>query len=387
MKYYRRSYSGSTKVKKIMFRILFVIIAAAVITFGSIILGNYLQKKVAAAEALLNVAEPADSQITGRSSIPDSSAATRVVFGAGLEVSSYTGEDEIVAAVNELSGQYNTLVAIVDSGDASLVYTSPALCGLMKISTPSADDRLTLVKSAFTAAKSQSMFVCVVLNTSLGRLPDDTAALIDGTIAGELSSFGADEILFDDLVTVTEDIPANSIARYVNSCRDYASQTSANCEFGVIIPDEAYLNFKNAKSIQTIAQAADFTAIDMTADVALSDPDAVYAKTAENITSLFGSFSVYNMRVILSTLDQNILAAQYHSLIDNNIMNICFTDKVNEAELTYNSSDSITDNSADDSAPVENTVESDSKSSIPEQRTNPYAVVAPVDDNTDEGGN
>lgn len=381
MKYYRRSYSGSAKVKKIMFRILFVIIAAAVITFGSIILGNHLQKKVAAAEVLLNVAEPADSQITGRSSIPDSSASTRVVFGAGLEISSYTSEDEIVAAVNDLARQYNTLTAIVNNGDSSLIYTSPAICGLLKISVPAADDRLALMKSAFTAAKSQNMFVCVILNTSYGRLPGDTAALIDGTVAGELSSLGADEILFDGLVTVTEDIPANNIANYINSCREYASQSTGNCEFGVIIPDEAYLNFKNAKSIQTISGTADFTAIDMTADVSLSDPESAYTKTAENITSLFGSFSVYNMRVILSTLDQKILAAQYHSLIDNNIMNICFTDTVNEADLVFTTSANNVDDIQKTDASTDDTTNSSSE--IPTQRTNPYAVVNPDDENGD----
>jgi uncharacterized protein (UPF0333 family) len=40
-----------------MFRILFVILAAAVITFSSILLGHYLTIKVAEAEAILKKAE------------------------------------------------------------------------------------------------------------------------------------------------------------------------------------------------------------------------------------------------------------------------------------------------------------------------------------------
>ena len=62
MRHYRRNYSGNDRVKKVMFRILFVLIAAAVITFGSIILGNYLLRKVAQMNAELeaeNVAEEA----------------------------------------------------------------------------------------------------------------------------------------------------------------------------------------------------------------------------------------------------------------------------------------------------------------------------------------
>ena len=48
MKYYTPNRQISTKARDVMLRILFVIIAAAVITFGTILIGHHLLNKVEA---------------------------------------------------------------------------------------------------------------------------------------------------------------------------------------------------------------------------------------------------------------------------------------------------------------------------------------------------
>ena len=111
-----------------MFRILFVILAAAVITFSSILLGHYLTIKVAEAEAILNTAEPADKLITSRPQLPETPASSRELSAAGLELRNYHTEDAVVAAVNNLAEHYDTLLFDLSDSEGNLLCTSPALC-------------------------------------------------------------------------------------------------------------------------------------------------------------------------------------------------------------------------------------------------------------------
>ncbi len=314
-----------------MFRILFVIIAAAVITFSTILLGSYLQKKVAAAEAMRATSEPAQEQITSRPKISENSASQRSVFGAGIDVSQYSTEDEVVAAVNALAEHYNTVIVRLNSSDGNLLYTSPALCSAVRVPVPEQDDCLSLLRSALTAAKSKNLYLCAVFNTSFGTMSNDTAALLDGTLFAELASFGVDEILISGVIEDAENIPAGEIVSYLNSCM---AMTGGSCAIGLSIPDEVFLNFSNAKNIETIASSVDFTAIDMTIPNA-AEPADVYEQVTEDVTSLYGSFSIYNMRVVLSTSDSSLLAAQYTALCDCDITNICFTGTILPSSLNY----------------------------------------------------
>lgn len=345
-----------------MFRILFVILAAAVITFSSIILGTYLQKKVDEVEAARNTSEPAQEQITSRPKLSDSAAAQRSVSAVGLELRNYHTEDAVVAAVNELAEHYDTLLVDLSSSKGTLLYTSPALCDVMRIPVPEDDDELALVRSALTAAKSKNLYLCAVMDTSFGLLDREVDETVDGTLFAELASFGVDEILIKNTVIDSENVPADEIADYLNGC---AEVTNGDCALGVLFPDDVFLNFSNARAIQTIASAADFTGIDMTAYESIS-PDEMYEQMTQNITSLYGSFSIYNMRVVLSTAVTELLAAQRQALLDSSITNICLTEALLPDVLVY-------DRSGD--TPVEETMEEPEETTVaaaPE--SNPYAV-------------
>lgn len=345
-----------------MFRILFVILAAAVITFSSIILGNYLQKKVDEAEAARATSEPAQEQITSRPRLTDSEAAQRSVSAVGLELRNYRTEDAVVAAVNQLAEHYDTLLVDLGSSEGTLLYTSPALCDLMRIPVPEEDSKLTLVRSALTAAKSRNLYLCAVVDTSFGLLDREVDEAVDGALFAELASFGVDEILIKNTVIDTENIPADEIADYLSGC---AEITKGACALGVLFPDDAFLNFSNARDIQTIASAADFTGIDMTSYESIP-PDEMYEKMTQNITSLYGSFSIYNMRVVLSTAAAELLAAQYQALLDSSITNICLTETILPDVLVYNRPSDI---------PAEEpTAEPEETTNSVQPESNPYAV-------------
>jgi len=316
-----------------MFRILFVILAAAVITFSAIFLGHYLKLRVAEAEAALNTSEPAKEQIISRPKLPENESARRELSGAGLELRNYHTEDAVVAAVNTLAEHYDTLLVYLSNSDGDLLYTSPALCEMLRIAAPDAEDNkeLTLVRSALSAAKAKNLYLCAVLDSSFGMLKRGMDAQVDGTLFAELSSFGVDEILIQNTVMDEENIPADEIADYLTGC---AETVDGSCQLGVLLSDDVFLNFSNARSIQTIASAADFMGIDMTSYDSLS-PDEMYEQMTQNITSLYGSFSIYNMRVILSTVDLDLLAAQAQALRDSDITNICFTENILPDSLNY----------------------------------------------------
>ena len=155
-----------------MFRILFVILAAAAITFSAIFLGHSLKLRVAEAEAALNTSEPAKEQIISRPKLPENESARRELSGAGLELRNYHTEDAVVAAVNTLAEHYDTLLVYLSNSDGDLLYTSPALCEMLRIAAPDAEDNkeLTLVRSALSAAKAKNLYLCAVLDSSFGML-------------------------------------------------------------------------------------------------------------------------------------------------------------------------------------------------------------------------
>lgn len=346
-----------------MFRILFVILAAAVITFSSILLGHYLGRRAAEAEAVLNTSEPANEQITSRPKLTETEASGREISAAGLKLRNYHTEDAVAAAVNSLAEHYNTLLIDLTNENGALMYTSPALCERLRIAVPSGEDdrALTLVRSALTAAKSRNLWVCAVTDTSFGMLERGMDAQIDGTLFAELASFGVDEILIKNTVIDEQDIPADEIADYLTGCREI---TDGSCYLGILFTDDVFLEFSNAHAIQTIASAADFTGIDMTAYDSVT-PDDLYDRMTRDVTSLYGSFSIYNMRVVLSTADHDLLAAQAQALKDGTIFNICFTETILPDSLNY------TKHPLPEEQPSETTAEEPERKAEPQ--SNPYA--------------
>lgn len=366
-----------------MFRILFIILAAAVITFSSILLGHYLKIKVAEAEAALNASEPADNRITSRPKLPETAASSRELSAAGLELRNYHTEDAVVAAVNTLAEHYDTLLVYLSNADGDLMYTSPALCERLRIAAPDEKDNpeLTLVRSALTAAKSKNLYLCAVMDTSFGLLERGTDEQVDGTIFAELASFGVDEILIENTILDEQNIIADEISDYLAGC---AEITDGACQLGVLFSDDVFLKFSNAHAIQTIASAADFTGIDMTTYDSVT-PDELYDRMTQDITSLYGSFSIYKMRVVLSTVDLDLLAAQAQALRDSDISNVCFTEDILPDSLHY-SRHPVSEEVPDEAPEPETTARA-------EPQSNPYATGSsgqteePAEDTAHEEGN
>lgn len=348
-----------------MFRILFVLIAAAVITFGTILLGNYLQRKVDEAEKTLESSEETTDPESESEIFSDSGEYydSPTVFGATVSLTDYAGEDEAVLAINSLSTSYNTVIIPVTSSDGVLLYQSPALCELARMSAPEDDSDFRLFSAAAAAVKAKNMRLCVMLTpNSAVSFPFDSA-LIDGTLIKELALYGADEVLIalPDEIDKLSRTDAEILESYITECREISGDV---CPIGILLSSESYLDDDSEKQIQSIASAASFLSIKFPVE-ADSSASSAYRYVTRSITSLLGSFNVYNMRVILDCAPEH-LAAMYQACIDSEISNICFASYVQPDALSYRAQSTET---SDDTPVPEETAD-------PEANTNPYATTA-----------
>ena len=373
MKYYRRNRGGSGKAKTILFRIGFVVIAALIITIATVLVGHYLRSMVEKAGGLDGETEDLGSEIS-REPI-DTSPHTyhsETVFGCGVDLTEYESKDELEKKIIDLSAYYDTLNITVTDESGNFVYTSPVLCELLRVPSPEDNGTYELLKVAITSAKALGMRVCIVMSSS--DFDDEASTMIDAAVAGEITSLGADELLFIPKLTEDDYINYNlatKIRSYFNDLRKSAKEI---CPLGIILPPSSYQTVSNTKQLQMIASAVSFMAIDFTPAEGEST-ETIYSSITESISALRDSFSTHNMRVILRGADEAALGAAYAASTHSSINNIAFTSSIFPTSLSYSSTD-----------PEDGTEsESETYAPSPEDRTNPYAEVPKSEDETESG--
>jgi len=373
LRHYRRNRQGSGKAKKILFRIGFVIIAALVIIVTTVLLGLYLRSMVDNAGGLEKETDYLGQEIS-REQLDSAplSYHSETVFGCGIDISDYQTKEELEKKIIDLSAYYDTLNITVTDQNGNFTYTSPALCELLRIPFAENDNSHTILKSAITSSKALGMRVCVIMASS--EFGKDSSAFIDATVASEMVSLGADEILFIPKLASSDYINYNlatKIRSYFNELRDAAK---GSYPLGIILPASAYKTVSNTKQLQIIASAVSFLAIDFSPEIE-DHPATIYTSVLESIASLSESFKTYNMRIILSGTDEATLGAAYTAAIHSSINNIAFTSSVIPTSLTYTSNNQ----SADDEDATEVVTNS------PADNTNPYAQLPNKEDETESG--
>ena len=340
-------------MKTVLLRILFVLGAAAVITVGTVLVGHHLLVKVQSAEV-----EPVPTGGTGISFEREDADESRSVGnapsirGVGIDLLSYKSAEELGEELDELSEAFNTVVYSLCDKDGRLIYQSPAVCALVRMQVTDTEtlDRIT---ESIREAKTRGLRIIASL------IPADAAT--DAALMKELASFGVTEILVTPSLTGTLDYEtANLLRLYLNECSEALEDA---CRLGIVLPSAVYLDSEGAMQLQMIAQIASSLGIRFPT-ASISNPDDVYKTVSDTIQALEGTFSVYNMRVVLDETNAYRVAAEYQACADRGVMNYYFTKTVKPATLTY--SGEIDE--AEPDAPVTDTV-----SNIPESVTNPYA--------------
>lgn len=325
MKHYRRNHSGGERIKKIMFRILFVLIAAAVITFATILWGNYLQNKVDALNKdNLPTEDNTHTSLLTPEELGNVTYDSPDVYGATLFLRDYTTEEDAVLAVNTLAQYYDTLLLSLTDTEGNLTYTSPALCQLNRMPVPKDNKNFSLFSAATAAAKAKNMRLCALWMPNFSSGSVDGAAATDGTLMEELFLYGVDEVLLTlpkdtrltaETVTILQD--------YIKSCRAVSGD---GCKIGILLSAPHYLSSDTAKQIQELSDSVSFLAVTFPLGED-TETSAIYRQTGETITSLLGSFNVYNMRVLLEG-DRNQMAEQYRACQKGGLSSICFVSNI-----------------------------------------------------------
>lgn len=376
MRYYRFRRKASKKARTILLRVLFVLAAAALITGAAILTGNLLLRKVENAETLLSANVPPSGNAVERADTNTNFSVNKTdvpqVRASGLSLLSHTTDDSITDRLRTLLIDFDTVsVTITDSSDhADLLYTSPALTELFRMPETTDDPLYTRLKAVANTANHSDLRCSAVLSASFARMDTDTAALVDGTIAVELQQMGFQELLLTDVLGDDADTDAiNTLRRYLAAVQKKQGTSDDSLSLGVCLPTSVYLNTANAKQLQMLAEPADFLAMDA-ADLPTTGPSGT---TITGIcTSLSGSFQLYSLRVLLTTDDLSLLAAQYTALTEMGITNLHFTGEITLEQLEAATTQ---DSPTETDVPEEPTAE-------PLPTTNPY-VTTTADGTTD----
>ena len=321
MKYYTPNRQISPKAQNVMLRILFIIIAAAVITFGTILVGHHLLKK---AQALGE--RPSEMSGTGwmdetPETDPENSAGSApAVRGVAIKLKEYPTDLLLEQALAAAAVSYDTVLYPLCGSDGSLIYQSPAVCSLVRIPLTDAASS-ERIKSAIQLAKMKGLRIIVSL------IPSETVT--DAALMKELADWGVNEILVNPNFSGSVDFEtANRLRLYLIECGTGLD----SCRLGTVLPAGAYLDPTGAMQIQMIAQASESLGIRF--DVQYLDPgEDVYENVFSSLQALLGSFSVYNMRVVIEGDDTDTLSAQYQACVNRGIYNFLFTSNVDYADF------------------------------------------------------
>ncbi|MBQ3859345.1 MAG: hypothetical protein II779_02380, partial [Clostridia bacterium] len=246
MKYYTPNRQISPKAQNVMLRILFIIIAAAVITFGTILVGHHLLKK---AQALGE--RPSEMSGTGwmdetPETDPENSAGSApAVRGVAIKLKEYPTDLLLEQALAAAAVSYDTVLYPLCGSDGSLIYQSPAVCSLVRIPLTDAASS-ERIKSAIQLAKMKGLRIIVSL------IPSETVT--DAALMKELADWGVNEILVNPNFSGSVDFEtANRLRLYLIECGTGLD----SCRLGTVLPAGAYLDPTGAMQIQMIAQASE----------------------------------------------------------------------------------------------------------------------------------
>ncbi len=339
MKRPRRRHTGATRTKlKILFRILFVVIAAAVITALAILLGTHLKNKAASAESVLDVTESYLPEGGGREerTLPSGVAADShdpdlKVCAADIDVASVPEED-LMGRIISLPAFYNAVSVRVSRGGL-LLYVSPAVAELTRQAVPkgSADSdgvnvTLSEINDIATVASKRGYRVSLIYGSTPDALGGEGSALalsVDTAVIGELASLSPDEILVDGLIADEGTLDFNALSAMIEYLAALRS-VSGGVSLGVILPSRVFLDATTAAQIVNLYEYVDLLAAGIPTDSSAGE-EGVYSSVGAECYSIRGNFASYNLRAVVEADSAAAARGAYRALVDMGVGNVQFT--------------------------------------------------------------
>ncbi len=392
MRYYNGKRTISGKTQLILFRALFIIIAATIIFSVTLLIGNKLKSKVEEADKIENPTH-ASTGLESERHLDENAAYndySPTVLGAGVRISDYLGsgandstDDEpspnIINDVKKIAESYDTLTLSLSDENGSLIYTSAAMCGISHIPFGGQTDEEKLIRSALDEAKTHDLRTCAIIFPILSETTVSGAAAVDSELIKELSEMGFDEVLFDLSAQFDAELSSDSASRIRNYVRDCSSLTDEVCKLGVMLSSEVFLNPANAKQVQLVADVSEFIAIKFDLEDVYITTEA-YDATSAAVASLLGNFSVYNMRVVIDSRFDIIAASVYEACTSHGVNNIAFLSYLPAENLSSYSDPPLANDPGDDTGVSGGT--SDNSNPYASTSDNP-SIGAPKKDNAE----
>lgn len=304
MKYYR-----NYKAKKFKFprRLIFVLIFALVITSLTLLLGNYLKRRLE--NAPIDTSEISSVETTDGNdtldttpAVPHDEALLDVSAGF-LDLAGCTDTAEMQSRVQSLkTAGYNAFSFVATDGDGRLTYASPAAQQLSRLPGKETLISLDMLTGAVTYAGKIGLRACAVFEAKSGQVQTDCA------IAEELAGAGFDELLIRGFESyeALDNESIETMLSYVRSLRERAPM-----DIGICLSGAVYTAAQYAPYIEKLFLETEFLAIDLTA---ASAEDAAAAAQR-----LQGSFTAYLLRAVLDGSDAENSAAVQGALLEENI--------------------------------------------------------------------
>ncbi len=351
MRYYRRKRYTDQRTKKVVLRILFVIITAAVIAVLASFLGNHVKKMVEEAENRIAGTETGLDQTEAEPPLQHFNTA---VPGEKISVSAVgiaMGEEGLVPEPAVLKGQFDTVsVNITENG--RLIYVSPALVALTRLPSDGSEGESDFtgyekIKELAGEVKSENLRLCAILEASQAGgvlLTENDKALVS-----EFVGLGFDEVILTGFDEISGDVVS------------YLSRLAGNrISVGVVFPAEEYLDSDNEKLIRMISASGVFLCADLNIDhYPLDEADR---RTQTLCSKLRNSITSQNLRIFIDSDDESYIGAEYASLLKIKIDNIQFTSPRSYEALMASTSDP-----SDETGAAEGNAETG-------ENENPYAV-------------
>lgn len=309
MKYYR-----NYKAKKFKFprRLVFVLVFALAITTLTLLLGNYLKRRLE--EAPIDTSEVSSVETTDGSAtldttpkVPHNEALLDVSAGF-LDLSGCTDTAEMQSRVQALkTAGYNAFSFVATDGDGRLTYASPAAQQLSRLPGKETLISLDMLTGAVTYAREIGLRASAVFEAESGQVQTDCA------IAEELAGAGFDELLirgFESYETL-DNGSIETMLSYVRSLRERAPM-----DIGVCLSGAVYTAAQYAPYIEKLFLETEFLAIDLTA--ANAEDAAAAAQRLQ------GSFTAYLLRAVLDGSNPENSAAVQAALSEENIRSLLY---------------------------------------------------------------
>ncbi len=372
----RRTYRPVSKkvktVKKIVWRILFVLICAVALAVSSVYLGAWLKERAGHIDGILST-DTQQTEIVPSETLPPTKVEPvekQDVMAAHLDVLVMTAA-EIEEYIYNLHESYNTVSINITAEDGKLVYVSPALLEYVKLdpsditathvgenATNDEDtsyaDVLANIKTALAAAKRKELRTCAVYSASSAVMQSEAyegAWEIDCVILRELYELGFDEVLVDGLFT--EDMPFS--IESVNRASAYAVDLKSKVTeigLGLVLPESALFVSANASMVNTLSEYADFLGVYISGEGA--DAEEAYSVAYEEFHSVKGMLTAYNVRTVILDEDEDVAAAVATALTDLASVSVQFANEIVSPIYSIETEEDTTETDPSESAYNEN---------------------------------